>query len=340
MNGQAHILNLDDPAWAAFVESRPDATPFHLPAWTHVIASSYGFRPFAFVVRDDDGTIRAGLPMVELGRRRRWASLPFTDRCDPLASGNALGELLTQLESERRLRDVASVVIRSEAGHGSAVWTGGFSHVLELDAAPDDLFRRFDRSQVQRAIRKSEREGVRVRIADRREDLTRTFYSLHLSTRRRLGVPIQPRSFFDRLWEQMIVNGQGIVTLAEVDGRPCGAGVFLASHDMVIYKFGASDQRMWAHRPNHALFWHAIQWAAERGYTSFDFGRTDLDNEGLRSFKARWGTVESELRYSILGAPPPARGNGLAGRGLAALIRHTPEIVCRQVGEHLYRFAA
>jgi CelD/BcsL family acetyltransferase involved in cellulose biosynthesis len=334
------ILDVDDPAWQAFVESRPEATPFHLPAWSHVIGRSYGFRPFAFVTRAADGTVTGGLPVVELGRRRRWTSLPFTDQCDPLVPADGLGDLLEALELERRRRGVPSVVIRSEAGLSQSLCTGGWRHVLSLDAPPDELFRRFDRSQVQRAIRKSERERTRVRIADRREDLTETFYGLHLSTRRRLGVPVQPRAFFDRLWEEMIAKELGTVFVVEVGSVPCGAGVFLTWKDKVVYKFGASEQHMWSHRPNHALFWHAIQWACERGATSFDFGRTDVDNEGLRSFKARWGTTESMLHYSVFGAAPPARMNGLASRALSSLIRHSPEFVCRQVGEHLYRHAA
>ncbi len=337
---ERHIMSVADPEWAAFVESRPEATPFHHPAWTDVIAKAYGLDGFAFVVRDSEGVITTGLPIFELGRRRRWASLPFTDHCDPLGQFEDIEGLIVSLEAERRRRGLTSVTIRSEEGLGRSVWTGGLRHVLTIDRPADELFQRFDRSQVQRAIKKAEREGARVRISERREDLTETFYSLHLSTRRRLGVPIQPQSFFDRLWERMIAAGLGVVFVVEVEGVPCSAGVFLAWNGKVIYKYGASDQRMWSHRPNHALFWRAIQWSAENGFNTFDFGRTDLNNEGLRSFKAKWGTVESELRYSVLGGAPPKRANSAATRALGALIQHSPEIVCRQVGKYFYRYAA
>ena len=47
--------------------------------------------------------------------------------------------------------------------------------------------------------------------------------------------------------------------------------------------------------------------ACDINFSVFDFGRTDLDNEGLRTFKSNWGTVETELVYSTLGDPPAAQ---------------------------------
>jgi hypothetical protein len=69
-------------------------------------------------------------------------------------------------------------------------------------------------------------------------------------------------------------------------------------------------------------------------------GRTDLDQTGLRHFKSSWGAREETLTYSVLGE---AGGSGLSGRGakmLVPLIRRSPPIVCRAIGEMLYKYAA
>ena len=50
-------------------------------------------------------------------------------------------------------------------------------------------------------------------------------------------------------------------------------------------KFSASDDAAWSLRPNLLVIWHAIKAACEMGCKSFDFGRTDAGNEGLRLFK-------------------------------------------------------
>jgi CelD/BcsL family acetyltransferase involved in cellulose biosynthesis len=109
----------------------------------------------------------------------------------------------------------------------------------------------------------------------------------------------------------------------------------------LTYKYGASDARFWGMRPNHALFWLAIQAACADGYEFFDFGRTDLEDEGLRQFKSGWGGVEEPLEYTTLGKPAggPSRMAGATGAA-RALLRHSPPWVCRAAGGLLYRYAA
>ena len=161
-----------------------------------------------------------------------------------------------------------------------------------------------------------------MRRGERREDLCETFVSLHLRTRRRQGLPIQPRSFFERLWEEMIEPGHGFVQIAQVDEVPAAAAVFLHGGTTVTYKYGASAPEHLSRRPNHLVFWEAIRWACLNGYETLDFGRSDADNQGLRAFKSGWGTVETELAYSTLGgsssAPFPDPDGG-------ARVRHPPQ---------------
>jgi hypothetical protein len=43
--------------------------------------------------------------------------------------------------------------------------------------------------------------------------------------------------------------------------------------------------------------WEAIKRYAENGYRSMCFGRTAMDNTGLRKFKAGWGADEHIVNY-------------------------------------------
>jgi lipid II:glycine glycyltransferase (peptidoglycan interpeptide bridge formation enzyme) len=215
-------------------------------------------------------------------------------------------------------------------------------HTLALDADPEALFHSFHRSQVQRNIRRAEREGVLVRSAERESELTDLFYELHCATRRRLGVPVQPRRFFRLLWEEILESGRGFVLIADVDGAPAAAAVFLTSPSTVTYKYGASDSRHWSKRPNHALFWAAIRIACERGCQAFDFGRTDLGDHGLRQFKLGWATDEQPLVYSFLcGARPgSAAKRSVSAQLLQPVIRRSPLFVSRALGALLYKYSA
>jgi CelD/BcsL family acetyltransferase involved in cellulose biosynthesis len=343
--GGVSILDLTDPSWGGFVAKHPVATPFHHPDWAQLIADCYGFRGFALVTRDATGAIRAGLPMVEvrhLHTAPKWVSLPFTDYCPPLASApKEHEELAAALEQASFAVGVRRVEVRGPLA-GSASGATALRHVLALSDDPAEVYAGFHRSQVKRNIRRAEREGLTVRLATRPEDLVGTFYRLHLRTRRRQGVPVQPRRFFRLLWDNVINTGLGSVLIAEASAQPIAAAVFLAWNGTVIYKFGASDAAFWSLRPNHVLFWHAIRVACEEGYRWFDFGRTDVGQSGLRDFKLSWGATEESLVYRMLGGKPEqvSVGDGMATRVLGPVIRHGPLLVCRAVGETLYRYVA
>jgi CelD/BcsL family acetyltransferase involved in cellulose biosynthesis len=343
MNGVT-VLEMTDPRWAEFVETHPAATPFHHPDWTREVAGCYGFRGFALVTRDATGAIRAGLPVVEVRHLHsgpKWVSLPYTDYCPPLVSKEQdEGQLVAALQQASRAAGVRRVEIRAPVAGGSAAGPAALRHVLALSRDPAEIYAGFHRSQVQRNIRRAEREGLTVRRATGPYDLADIFYRLHLRTRRRQGVPVQPRRFFRLLWENVIATGLGSVLIAEVSAQPIAAAVFLAWNETVIYKFGASDASSWSLRPNHLLFWHAIRAACEQGRRWFDFGRTDIGQEGLRNFKLSWGAVEEPLVYETLGGKPGSArlAEGMAVRMLRPVIRHSPLLLCRAFGETLYRY--
>ena len=340
------LLQLTDSRWADFVATHPAATPFHHPDWTRLVAGCYGFRAFALAVSDTTGAIRAGLPVVEVRHLRgglRWVSLPYTDYCPPLVSERQEEvQLAAALQRAGRAAGVRRVEVRAPIVGGSAVGPTALRHMLALGRDPAEVYAGFHRSQVQRNIRRAEREGLTVRLAARPHDLVDTFYRLHLRTRRRQGVPVQPRRFFRLLWENTIATGLGSVLIVEASGQPIAAAVFLTWNGTVIYKFGASDPSRWSLRPNHLLFWHAIRAACEQGCRWFDFGRTDIGQEGLRNFKLSWGSVEEPLVYETLGGRPGSAptANGVATRMLGSVIRHGPLLLCRAFGETVYRYVA
>lgn len=339
------VLELTDPRWADFVARQPSATPFHHPSWGVLIADCYGFRAFAVATSGAAGEIQAGLPVVEVRHLRgepKWVALPYTDYCPPLAPApRGETDLVCALRQASKAAGVQRVEVRAPIEGASSVSHGALRHVIPLERDPAPVYASF-RSSVRRHIAQAERRGVTIRQAESPEDLVNTFYRLHLRTRRRFGVPIQPRRFFRMLWESVIRTGLGSVLIAEASGSPVAAEVFLSWNGTTISKFSASDERAWSLRANNLITWHLIKTACEQGSRSLDFGRTDPGSEGLSMFKRSWGAVEQPLCYGTLGAgpePAPSMG-GKAGHWLASAIRHGPPVVCRAAGEALYRYAA
>lgn len=345
MPGHLTVLELTDPRWEEFVARQPSAIPFHHPDWGKLVAACYGFRAFAVATSDATGEIRSGLPVIEVRHLRgetKWVSLPFTDYCPPLAPApQEEADLVGALRQASEAAGIRRVEVRAPLKGAASASRRSLRHVIALESDPAAVYAGF-RPSVRRHIQQAGPRGVTIRRAERQEDLVDTFYRLHLRTRRRFGVPIQPRRFFRMLWESMIRTGLGSVLIAEASARPVAAEVFLSWNGTTISKFSASDERVWSLRANDLITWHLIKTACEQGSQWLDFGRTDAGNEGLRVFKRSWGAIEEPLVYGTLDArPEPAPAmDGTAGHLLASVIRHGPPVFCRAAGETLYRYAA
>ena len=340
----AQILALNDERWLTFVQSAEGALPSHHPRWASILSECYGYPTFVLALTDAGNNVAAGIPLAEvkiplLGRK--WVSLPFTDYVPPLLGSSRLGPLLmAELESFRRSGRVDRIEIRARVDGAAPALDRGFRHVLPLDADLDSIFRSFHPSQVQRGIRKAEREGTVVRPGKRIEDLTEVYFSIHAETRRRLGIPVQPRRFFELLWQRVIDPGFGRLFLAEVGSRPIAGVVVLFGGKTAVYKYSASASDVSIYRPTHLILWHAIRDAWENGHTQFDFGRTDFDSAGLRSFKLTWGTREEILTYSVIGQHAASRGPTGPPRLMRTAIRRSPVAVARILGQLLYKYSA
>jgi len=336
---------LDDREWLRLVQRSEDATAFHLPAWSFAVCETYGFPGFVLAVEGDGGRVAAGLPVIEvrdLLGRRRLVSLPFTDHCPPLIQeGTDSADFTRSLMLWRAGHDRLGVEVRGELPSASGTLTDevGTRHLVRLEPDPEVLFRRLHRNRIQKRVRRARELGVEVTVSRSIADL-KAFYRLHCQTRRRQGVPVQPRRFIRSIWERVIEPGHGFVIMATAQGSPIATALFLSWNRHLIYKYGASDRRHWRLGANFLVHWTAMEWGCVNGYRTYDFGRTDAGHESLREFKAAWGSAEVPLVYSYLGARAESPARGKAAEILGRIIRHSPAAVCQAAGELLYRYAA
>jgi len=336
-----HLDPVSDPRWRRLVDQSPAALIYHHPAWIRLICGQYGYPVSAWILKTPAGDVAAGLPIALLRSRltgSRLIALPFSESCPPLidpASGIEPLEFARHLDQERTARGLSLEVRSGLAGAQAAVVSRTFvQHRLAL--APDvaAVEARFAKQQVKRGVAKAIRAGVTIERRTDVEGLER-FYRLHVPARRRQGLPTQPKAFILRFAE-LFSQGLGFVLIARHEGHDAAVAVFLSSRGTLTYEFGASDPRQLGVRPNNLLFMEAIRWGCESGYHTLDFGRTDLDNHGLRAFKSSWGAQESSMSYSLFGASVDA-GGGRLRRAMKATIPHAPTLYGRLIGSALYR---
>ncbi|MCA9245479.1 MAG: GNAT family N-acetyltransferase [Planctomycetales bacterium] len=327
--------------WQAFVASHPRSTVFHHHRWLELLSAQYAMK-LKLVALRREGEILAAIPFLEcrsfLGSRK-LISLPFSDVQPFLQQSPKDGEQLLSALDAHLPQNYRSIVIRCDEPLPTPYSTSHFvRHEINLDRPFAEIEKTFD-SNIRRNLRRAQEGGLRFDSGVNRS-LMEDFYRLHLATRKKHGVPIQPKSYFLRLQKEILEPGLGIVGRVSHNDRAVAAAVFLTYNQTFLYKYGASDINALALRPNDLLLYHGLRVGCERGYRQFDFGVSDRAQDGLRRFKTKWGAVESDAFHCyVRGEPEEARTNSLALRTLSPALRVAPAWCCRALGELFYRYS-
>lgn len=330
-----------DSHWQSFAQSFPQANIFHHPIWINLLAECYGYKPLIIGICDHDDNLIAGLPIMEINSflsGRRWVSLPFSDYLIPLSNDEtAFMSLINRLVGLYKNFEIPKVEIRWNIPSLPMIQQSSqfYLHQLHLEPDPDIVQKKFHRTQRQN-IHTAEKNNIKI-IWGKTINEMREFYRLHCVTRHKQGVPVQPWKFFKLILERLFEKDLGFILLAYLNGDCLAAGLFLHWGKTLTYKYASSSEELQNLRPNHLLTWTAIQWGCENGFKIFDFGRTEITNEGLRTYKNRWGVEETELFYSVMSKKTSQPVNGGLDTMVEKFIQKSPLWVCRLSGEILYR---
>lgn len=214
-----------------------------------------------------------------------------------------------------------------------------FGHTLDLLQDEDKIFSNF-RGSTRRNIKKALMEGIGVSICNSPESI-REFYRLNCMTRKMHGIPPQPYYFFKKVYDYIISKDHGFVALASHKGKVIAGAVYFHFGKKAIYKYGASDRTYQHLRANNLVMWKAIRWYCQKGYESLCFGRTEPENEGLRHFKAGWGTEERVIKYYRYDLKKCIitnnRGHHVAG-SYNKVFQNMPVPVLKMFGTLLYKY--
>ncbi len=335
-------------AWPELIGDGRASSLYHSPRWLELIERAFGWELNVVALADRGRKPSAALIYASKKRlfSRRAVALPFSDYGGPLAFDQADADHLLILVAARVVRDAPpfagkygldSLEIRGfEAPAPYRVVRCFQNWELDLTRSLPALERGLD-GNFRRAINKARRAGVRVVCGNDLEFLRR-FYAMHLKTRRRLGVPVQPFGFFELA--RKLFGADLEVWLAVEDGRDACGLVLIRHGERVYYKWGARDERTPSSNANHLLLWSVVEAYAGKAAV-LDCGRADIRNEGLSRFKRHLGARAIPLPYAFL--PEPAReisaevSSGAMRKLAASLWRRLPIPLTRALSAALYR---
>jgi hypothetical protein len=338
------INPLTDPDWNSRLSAYRAATVFHSAQWARVLAEAYAYQPLYALFREEERVVGM-LPIMEVRSvwtGRRGVCLPFSDECAPLiADGVTLQNLLQPIREFGAAHRWDYLELRGGVPDDSGIETEQFvAHHIELESSEDMQFRKL-RDSTRRNIQRADRERVEVHHLNSLHAMD-IFFSLHCHTRRRHGLPPQPRRFFHLIHKYLIEPGSGFISLARFENKWIAGSVFLRFGSQGVYKFGASDPRFQHVRANNLVMWQGIRRLQQEHVSHLSLGRSDRNDEGLLQFKRGWGGEEVRLSYHRIGllkrpVTNKAQGVSYSGGFSQKVMRRLPIPVLRLMGGLLYR---
>jgi CelD/BcsL family acetyltransferase involved in cellulose biosynthesis len=299
------------------------------------------------LVLDDQGAPQAGIAFCRIADvlGERIVALPFSDYCDPLVSDTHSWRLLI----DRLLPEQCPITVRCLyntlplADERFTLVKQAKWHGLDLRPELSTLWIGM-RDSTHRAIKKSQREGIVVRVAQSEKEL-RTFFEMHLKIRKyKYRLLVQPFRFFQNIWRNFVEAKQGVLLLALYQDKIVAGDFFLEWKDTLYYKFNASTLAELSHRPNDLLTWEGIRYAKARGCAFLDFGLSDWDQAGLARYKCKFGAKEKTISFLQYTPNFSATRGEKHLRDLLAQLTHRftdqsmPDVVTERAGDDLYRF--
>lgn len=340
-----HIIDpLNDPRWDELAARHPNASAFHGRGWLTALKETYGYTPLVLTSSPASEPLANGIVLCRVSSwltGTRLVSLPFADHCEPLAGDPVeKAQLMAGLVEECTRQHCKYLEFRPL--HDSADMKNEYQstesfyfHELDLAPAQEQLFKNLHKDSIQRKIKRADKEKLTYE-AGRSDELIDTFYNLMLITRRRHQLPPQPKNWFQNLAKYM---GDAMhVRVARKDGNAVAAMLTLRHGASVIYKYGCSDGAFHQLGGMPFLFWKLIEECKATGAATLDFGRSELENEGLVAFKDKFGTSKRVLTYyrypRVAKQTAHSRGDSELARRLFSIL---PDGVLCAAGKVLYR---
>lgn len=320
----------DDPAIRAFVLSRPEAEPFHMPEWSRAVERGCRQRAHSLLTEDERGVVTGILPLTEM-RSPFFGSALVSTGCG--VGGGVLGQGADALgEAAWRLsQDLGCASVELRGGVLPQGWEpregtyAGFARDLpEGDEAILKAIPRKQRAEVRRAL------GFDLDVAVGRD--TAAHYRVYSESVRNLGTPVFPRSLFEAILDGLDAD---ILTVSRA-GKPLASVLSLYFGGTVYPDWGGgtAEARTW--RANDLMYFELMRHARARGCTRFDFGRSKLGT-GAFSFKKNWGFEPKPLTYAVKGEARETNPLSPKYRLQIALWKKLPLPLANLLGPHLAR---
>lgn len=141
--------------------------------------------------------------------------------------------------------------------------------VVNLHNSLDDVMKALPQKG-RHAIRRAERDGVKVELADSTPENCDRMYNLFKETATGAGFVIRRRAYYHDFYQRYSDAGQGQLFFAYFDDQLVAGAYAVAYGQKSTYKDGASIREKVTYGASHYLQWRVIEWAKAKGSQAHD----------------------------------------------------------------------
>lgn len=289
-----HLQQADMNKWDAFIHTRPEATFFHRAGWKTIIEQAFGHKTW-FLYAEVNGEIQGVLPLAEVNSflfGHSLSALPFCVYGGIVAANEAAKAALDQAAQAlaAQLRVDYLEYRNREIQH--ADWPTKDLYVTfrkEIDPNVENNMQAIPRKQ-RAMVRKGIKAGLQSNID---QDIERFFFA-YASSVHRLGTPVFSKKYF-RLLKEIFADDCELMIITK-DGETISSVLSFYFRDEILPYYGGGTDKARNLAANDFMYWELMQRTCEKGYKTFDFGRSKRDT-GSYSFKKNWGFEPQQLHY-------------------------------------------
>jgi len=325
--------------WDNYVEQHAKATVYHLSGWREIIERVFGRETYYFVAKSESKIVGI-LPVVRL-RSIAFGdflvSMPYVNYGGVLSDNSEVaGELISRCCDLANHLAVDHVELRHTSDYATMQRRmDKVSMHLTLPGCSDELWDQLG-SKLRAQIKRPLREGVTCEIGG--VELIGEFYSVFSTKYRDLGIPVYPKSWFVSILRKF--HDETRVVVVRLSGKPVAASLVIGFNGTVEVPLASSMRAADRIGVNMFLYWTMLKHAVDKGYQTFDFGRSS-ENSGTYRFKKQWGAKPVQLywHYWLRGQReiPQFNLSGSKYQIAAALWRKLPLPVANFIGPRIVK---
>jgi FemAB-related protein (PEP-CTERM system-associated) len=220
-------------------------------------------------------------------------SMPYFNYGGAIADEEFIEDMLMQAANEHAATlGVSHIEYRDDIPRkGLPVRANKVNMILPLPRDEETLWAGFS-SKLRSQIRRPQRVTLETLCGG--EDHLDDFYSVFSRNMRDLGTPVYAKEFFRNILHSFPRESR--ILVVRMKNRPVAAGFLIGHRDRLEIPWASSAREVNHLGVNMFFYWKVLQYAIDKHYRSFDFGRSSTGS-GTYRFKEQWGAQPKQLYW-------------------------------------------